>query len=253
MRSKISFRSLQRAVAGLLFTVALGQAAHAQYFGDPNEFDLGGFPPEPTTFDEQRVMEEIRAVQSPRRTPSASEKAGAHEMLGKYYEKKGDRQRAAMELAKARYWYQGGQARPSAGQAPAYAAPASPGYSGGSAYPAAPPNPSSGGYPQTYEYPGAPSSSYPTAPTPYPNSVPGGYPPPQPAVNPAYSYPPPDAAGAYPPNYPASGATGYAPNNASNYPTAAPVTATPAEAQPKKKKSSDVLRDIAELLKGPSE
>ena len=63
-----------------------------------DEFDLSGFPQQPTNFEEQQVMEDIRSATSP------ALKADAHERLARYYEKRGDTQRAKSEYAKAAYW-----------------------------------------------------------------------------------------------------------------------------------------------------
>ena len=63
-----------------------------------DEFDLSGFPRQPTNFEEQQVMEDIRSATTP------ALKASAHQRLARYYEKRGDQQRAKAEYAKAAYW-----------------------------------------------------------------------------------------------------------------------------------------------------
>jgi hypothetical protein len=65
---------------------------------DVDTFDLSGFPPQPTNFEEQQVMEEIKYA------TTAALKALAHERLARYYEKRGDQRRAKAEYAKAAYW-----------------------------------------------------------------------------------------------------------------------------------------------------
>ncbi|MBI3910317.1 MAG: hypothetical protein HY320_05215 [Armatimonadetes bacterium] len=61
-------------------------------------FDLSGFPPQPTDFEEQLVLDAIQSATTP------ALKAEAHEKLARYYEKKGDTERARSERAKAEYW-----------------------------------------------------------------------------------------------------------------------------------------------------
>lgn len=260
MRSRLSYRSFWVLVAGALFSIGLACGARAQYFGDPDTFDLSGFPPEPSTFDQQRVIEEINAVQSPRRTPSATEKGRAHEMLGKYYEKRGDHQRAATELAKARYWYQGGQGNVSAtGQTSGYSAPSYPGYSAGPAYPGAsanvypspPSNMPSSAYPPTQAYPGAPPSGYPVNPTGYSDFSTGAYPSQQPPVNPAQNYPPLQGPGTTAPGYSSSSTPGYVPSDTGGYP-AGTVPGNASPEPPKEKKPTTLLRGIVEVLEGLS-
>lgn len=65
---------------------------------DVDRFDLSGFPKRPTNFEEQQVIEDIRSATTPEL------KAGAHERLARYYEKKGDSRRAESESAKGQYW-----------------------------------------------------------------------------------------------------------------------------------------------------
>ncbi len=251
MRSTLFGCLPSRLFAAALVGVCI--TAYAQYPFDPNEFDLSGFPPSPTNFEEQQVMEEIRAVRSPRRNPSAAEKGSAHERLGTYYEKRGDHQRASVEFAKARYWYQNGQGpAPAAPQTPGYSAAPPPSYPAGSAYPggypAAPPGPPSGAYPQS---PGYPPSGYPTPG--HPGAAPpanyGGYPSESAPANPAYGYPPAQAPGAAAPAYPSASA--YPSNGADGYSTNTPTHSIAPE--PRRKRSSELLRDIVELLGKPAD
>jgi len=65
---------------------------------DADQFDLSGFPQQPTSFEEQQVMEAIDSAATP------ALKADAHERLARYYEKAGDTQKAKSEHAKAEYW-----------------------------------------------------------------------------------------------------------------------------------------------------
>jgi hypothetical protein len=121
---------------------------------DFEDFDLSGFPQQPTDFEEQQVFEEITAARDPRNVPSPTVKAQAHERLARYYQRKGDTQRATAEFQKAKHWYSGGQ--PQSGAYPAAAPPA--------AYPVT-------GYPNS----GYPSPSY--VPPTYPPSHPSTHPP----------------------------------------------------------------------------
>lgn len=259
MSTRFSYHPLWTLVAVSLFSIGLACGARAQYFEDPDKFDLSGFPTEPSTFDEQRVMEEIHAVQSPRRTLSAAEKGRAHEMLGRYYEKRGDRQRAATELAKARYWYQGGQGGVSATGQTARNSNPPPGYSGepvapgafAGNYPSSPSSMPSSAYPQAQVYPGAPSSGYPANPAGYPDASAGSYPSQQPPVDPAQNYPSPERPGTTMPGH-SSPTPGHVPSNTGRYPVGAAQGNVSAE-PPKKKKSSTLLRGIAELLDRSSE
>ena len=59
-----------------------------------NTFDLSGVPRRPTTLEEQQILDDVSDPAS----------YVAHERLARYYEKKGDKARAAAEYAKARYW-----------------------------------------------------------------------------------------------------------------------------------------------------
>lgn len=82
-------------------TVSDTVVAREQPSGPPltvDKFDLSGFPRRPTNFEEQQVVEDIRSATTPEL------KAGAHERLARYYEKRGDARRAEQEYAKARYW-----------------------------------------------------------------------------------------------------------------------------------------------------
>jgi hypothetical protein len=65
---------------------------------DFNHYDLSGFPRQPTNFEEQLVLEEIKYAKDP------ASKARAHEKLARYYEKRGDRKRANDEFEKSEYW-----------------------------------------------------------------------------------------------------------------------------------------------------
>ncbi len=65
---------------------------------DVDRYDLSGFPKHPTNFEEQQVLEDIKSATTPEL------KAGAHERLARYYEKKGDSRRAESESARAQYW-----------------------------------------------------------------------------------------------------------------------------------------------------
>ena len=83
----------------------------AQNFtGDPREFDLSGFPPRPTTFDEQRILAAIQSARDPRYSanPAVFQEQG-HRMLGQWYFNHGDQSRGMNEHAKALYWKNGGQ------------------------------------------------------------------------------------------------------------------------------------------------
>jgi len=75
-------------------------ATPALSLAEASRFDLSGFPPQPTTFEEQQVQEAIRtATTSPL-------KAFAHRKLAAYYAHKGDPDRAREEAAKADFWSQ---------------------------------------------------------------------------------------------------------------------------------------------------
>jgi hypothetical protein len=71
--------------------------------GDVNQYDLSGFPRQPTSFEEQQVLEAIHSA-----TTSAL-KADAHARLAQYYEEHHDAARARAERAKADYWRGGGR------------------------------------------------------------------------------------------------------------------------------------------------
>jgi hypothetical protein len=63
-----------------------------------DRFDLSGFPPQPTTFEEQQVLAAIQAA------GTSGLKAFAHRKLAQYYAHKGDAARAQEEAAKADFW-----------------------------------------------------------------------------------------------------------------------------------------------------
>ena len=65
---------------------------------DADEFDLSGFPSQPTNFEEQTILESIKFAASP------ALKAIAHEKLASYYKKNGPAAKAQSEYAKAHYW-----------------------------------------------------------------------------------------------------------------------------------------------------
>lgn len=69
---------------------------------DANTFDLSGFPKQPTTFEEQQILDNIQSATTPAFTPAF--KADAHQALAAYYQAQGDARRAKAEYAKAAYW-----------------------------------------------------------------------------------------------------------------------------------------------------
>jgi hypothetical protein len=69
--------------------------------GHAEDFDLSGFPSQPTNFEEQRILAQIKAVGGSYNVPT---QVNAHQMLARYYTNKGDGQRARSEQAKAEYW-----------------------------------------------------------------------------------------------------------------------------------------------------
>ncbi len=81
-------------VAGALSPV-LSTAPLAADDLDPGRFDLSDFPPEPTNFDEQLVLESIRSASTPALL------AFAHRKLGRYYAERGRADLAASEYARA--------------------------------------------------------------------------------------------------------------------------------------------------------
>ena len=78
--------------------IAVAPRANSTLVVDPDEYDLSAFPHQVTNFEQQQVLEDIRSATTP------ALKAGAHERLARYYEKRGDSWRARAEYAKARYW-----------------------------------------------------------------------------------------------------------------------------------------------------
>ncbi len=85
------------------------ERSHAVRFtGNPRAFDLSGFPPQPTTFDEQRIVAAIRSARDPGNTAhQAVLQEQAHRMLGQWYLNHGDQQRGVSEQQKALYWKNG--------------------------------------------------------------------------------------------------------------------------------------------------
>jgi hypothetical protein len=80
------------------------------FTGNPRVFDLSGFPPRPTNFEEQRIVAAIQAAQDPRHSanPWVFQEQG-HRMLGNWYINRGEQQRGMNEQVKGLYWKNGGQ------------------------------------------------------------------------------------------------------------------------------------------------
>lgn len=77
---------------------AAAAARPALSLAEASRFDLSGFPPQPTTFEEQQVQAAIRTA------TTAPLKAFAHRKLAAYYAHRGDPARAREEAAKADFW-----------------------------------------------------------------------------------------------------------------------------------------------------